>query len=178
MRSTRALRAIGAAGALVVVWVLSWGEVSVGNVVSGVAVAGALLVAFPLGDVPHVDHRLHPVAVVRLAAVFLAELVLSSLAVARDIVRGPAAVRTGIVSCPLRVEAGGLITFLANLIALSPGTMPIDVTLDPPVLHVHVLRLRDPDEVRAHVARFEELAVAALGGPEALAAVRAKAVPT
>ncbi len=165
---------VGAGATLVVIWVLSWGDLSVANVLSGVAVAAALLLVFPLGQVDHVEHRVHPVAIIRLLAYFVTELVLSSLAVAGDILRGNRAVRTGIVSCPLRVDADGLITFLANLIALSPGTMPIDVSTQPPVLHVHVLRLRDPELVRKRVAHLEELAVRALGGPDALAAIRAQ----
>lgn len=172
---SRALRAnLGTGGLLVVVWVLSWGDISVANLLTGVAVAAALLVVFPLGQVEHVDHRIHPVATVRLVVFFAGEVLRSNVVMARDILRGNSSVRTGIVSCPLRVEADGLTTLLANLIALSPGTMPIDVTHRPPVLHLHILRLDAPDLVRARVARLEELAVAALGGPEALAAVRAQ----
>jgi multicomponent Na+:H+ antiporter subunit E len=158
--------------ALVAVWVLLWGELSVGNVVSGVAVAAALLVAFPLEPLPHVDHQIRPLALARLLVLFAVELVLSTLTVARDVLAGPSRVRSGIVACPLRVDAPGLITLLANLLALSPGSMPIHVERDPPVIYLHVLRLRDPDEVRRRVARLEGLAVAAAGSPAALAAVR------
>lgn len=163
----------GAIAALVVVWVLLWGELSPANVLSGIGVSIGLLIAFPLGQVEHVEHRMHPRGAVVLVAYFVEELVRSSLRVAADVLRGPSAVRTGIVSCPLRVDSIGLVTFMANLIALSPGTMVIDVTRDPTVLHVHVLVLDHPDKVRARVAHLEELAVAAMGGPRALAAVRA-----
>ncbi len=162
---------VGAVAALVSIWVLFWGEISTGNVTSGIAVAVALLIAFPLGSVEQVEHKVHLIGVVRLVAFFSGELVRSSLLVARDILRGPSAVRTGIVSCPLRVDAVGLVTLLANLIALSPGTMVIDVTHDPTVLHLHVLRLDHPDAVRARVSRLEGLAVAAYGAQQSLEAV-------
>jgi multicomponent Na+:H+ antiporter subunit E len=162
---------LGAVAALVVLWVFLWGDLSVANVLSGIGVSVALLIAFPLAPVEQVEHRVHVGAV--LGAYFVEELVRSSLRVAADVLRGPSAVRTGIVSCPLRVDAVGLVTFMANLIALSPGTMVIDVTQDPTVLHIHVLVLDDPEKVRARVAHLEELAVAAIGGPAALAAVGA-----
>lgn len=167
---------VGIALSLVVVWLLLWGDVSVANVLSGVAVAAGLLVVFPLEAVPGVDHRLRPLAVTHLFAFFAFELVVSTLQVAWYVVRGPSRVRTGIIACPLRVQEPGLATFLANLLALSPGTMPIDVRMDPAIIYVHVLRVDSPAGVRARVAHLEELAVAALGSPAALARVRPRDV--
>lgn len=155
---------------LVVVWVLLWGELSAANLASGVAVAVALLVVFPLEEVAHVDHRVHPLGIVRLIAYFVVELVISTTVVARDVLIGPSRVRTGIVACPLRVDADGLITLLANMIALSPGTLPIHVGRDPLVLYLHILRLDHPDAVRQRVSRLEALAVGALGSPAMIAA--------
>lgn len=163
-------RVVGLTAALVLVWVLLWGEVSAGNVASGVIIAVALLVVFPLEEVTHVDHRIHPLGILRLAGYFVVELVVSTAVVARDVLFGPGRVRTAIIACPLRVDADGLITFIANLLALSPGTLPIHVQKDPLVLYIHVLRLDHPDAVRARVARLEELAVGALGSAAMIAA--------
>src|SRR5690606_24636091 len=101
----------GLVAALVVVWTLLWGEVSVPNVISGLAVAIGLLIVFPLDEVEHVDHRIHPLGVARLAGYFLYELVVSTISVARDVIVGPSRVSTAVVACPLRVDADGLITF-------------------------------------------------------------------
>ena len=62
---------------------------------------------------------------------------ISTLHVAWYVVRGPSHVSTGIIACPLRVPEPGLATFLANLLALSPGTLPIHVRKDPLVLYIH-----------------------------------------
>jgi multicomponent Na+:H+ antiporter subunit E len=156
--------------ALISVWILLWGELSVGNVVSGLAVSVALLVVFPLDEVPHVDHRIRPVALLRLLVHFVTDLVLSTVSVARDVLLRPHQTRTAIVACPLRVDAPGLVTFLANTIALSPGTMPVHLDHEPLVLYVHVLRLDSAEAVRARVSRLEELAVAALGSSQMVAA--------
>ena len=157
---------------LVVIWTLLWGEASPANAASGAIVAALLLVAFPLDhDIIAVRHRLRPVAALRLAGFFLADLVQSTVSTAIDVVRPRSQVRTGVIACPLRVDNDGLVTFLANMIAISPGTMPIEVAYRPHVIYVHSLRATDPDSVRTFVARLEELAVMALGGPEAVGIV-------
>lgn len=173
----RVLTRLGVVVALTVVWTLLWGEVSGPNVVTGLALSVALLVLFPLGEVAHVDHRIHPLALVRLGAYVLYEMVVSTLSVGRDVLLGPSRARTAIVACPLRVDADGLITFLANIIALSPGTFPIDVSKDPLVLYVHVLRIDSPEAVRARVTRLEDLAVRALGSEAMITACRAAPAP-
>jgi multicomponent Na+:H+ antiporter subunit E len=163
---------LGFAAVLTVAWVLFWGDLSVANVLTGLAASLLLLVVFPLErDIEHVRHRFRPLATVRLALTFAWELAASNLTVARDVLGGPRREHPGIVACPLRVSIPGLTTFLTNLFALSPGTMPIDVTEEPPVIYLHVLRLQDPERVRARMSRFEELAVRALGDADALAAV-------
>lgn len=163
---------VGLLLSLVAVWLLLWGEVSAGNVVSGILVAVTLLIVFPLNEVEHVDHRVHPWGIARLVAFFTYDLVISTLRVGWDVLVGPRRVRTAIVACPLRVDADGLVTFLANVIALAPGTLPIHVSSEPTVLYVHVLRLDSPDAVRARIARLEERAVAALGSPAMVEACR------
>jgi multicomponent Na+:H+ antiporter subunit E len=156
----------------VAIWILLWGELSIANLVSGAILAALLLVAFPMDhDVPAVRHRIRPHAILRLAGFFVADVVRSTLVTALDALRPRTQIRTGIVACPLRVRNDGLVTFLANLIALSPGTMPIDVAYDPHVIYVHSLRGDDPEAVRAFVTRLEHLSVLAFGGAEAVQAL-------
>lgn len=163
---------IGVIAVLVCIWILLWGKASVANVVSGAVVATLLLVAFPIDhEVIAVRHRVRPAAILRLVVFFVADLLRSTAATALDVLGPASRVQVGVVACPLRVHNDGLVTFLANLIALSPGTMPIEVTYRPHIIYVHSLRAAEPDEVRAFVARLEELAVMALGGPEAVGAV-------
>jgi multicomponent Na+:H+ antiporter subunit E len=157
---------------LTAAWVLLWGDIRLGNVLTGVGASTLLLLVFPIGhDVEAVRHRIRPIGVVRLAVAFAWELVSSSLVMVREVLGGSSRERPGIVACPLRVDAPGLVTFLTNVFAMSPGTMPIEVSHAPPVIYLHVLRLDDPELVRARVTRFETIAVRALGDDDALAAV-------
>jgi multisubunit Na+/H+ antiporter MnhE subunit len=72
-------------------------------------------------------------------------------------------VQTGVVACELRNSSSRLLTVITNLIALTPGTMVVQTTFEPTTLYVHVLRLDDPEHVRAAVAKLEDRVVAAFG---------------
>ena len=54
-------------------------------------------------------------------------------------------------------------TFIANVLTLGPGTIPVDVQADPPVIYVHVLDAVHPDATRRQVARLESLTTKAFG---------------
>jgi multicomponent Na+:H+ antiporter subunit E len=166
----------GLLAALVAIWLMAWGDLSVANVLSGLLVAAALLLLFPVAPVVRSDHTglaARPVALAQLAGHYVVDLLRSNLLVARDVLDPRRTVRGGFVSCPLRTGSDTVTTVLANLLALSPGTMPVDVTTAPPAVVVHVLQLHDEAEVRARVARLEELVTRAVGSRRALAALDA-----
>ena len=166
MRGALLARIVGIEAALVVVWVLAWGDLSVANVLSGVVVGVLVLATFPVGRLPDRGGRtLHLVPAARLLGVFLANLAASNVAMAREIVTGGRRIETGVVACPLRVDSDGIATFLANVLSLSPGTLVLEVDHEPPVLYLHVLHMADRERIVATVARLEELAVATYGSP-------------
>ena len=160
------------------IWVLLWGRVSVANVASGAVVSGLLLVLYPTGAVADTPvGRPRPIAFLRLLAFFLRQFVVSNAYVAREIVTRGSNIRTGIVACRLRTDSERIITFLANVLSLSPGTMPVHVQVQPPVIYVHVLHLDHPDITRMAVARLEDLTVRAFGSAAAIAALETAALP-
>jgi multicomponent Na+:H+ antiporter subunit E len=69
----------------------------------------------------------------------------------------PSRLRPGIVAVPMPECSDEVLTLITNLLALSPGTMPIEVDTDSAVLYIHVLRLTDTDEVRRDVLHLTEL---------------------
>jgi multicomponent Na+:H+ antiporter subunit E len=150
---------------LVGLWLLAWGEISVATVASGTVVALALLLAFPPRTGGGARVRLRPVGLARLVGYVLVQLVVSNLLVAREIVSRRSRIRTGVIAHELRQPSDAVLTVMANVIALSPGTMTVDVTSEPPVLYVHFLLVDDVDDARRAVARLERLVVGALGNP-------------
>ena len=155
---------VGLAGALVAIWVLLWGEASFANVLSGVLVAVALLTVFP-SDAREGAPRfvVRPVAFLRLVGYFIVQLVVSNVLLTREVLSRRSRIRTGVVACELRTGSTRIMTIMANLLALTPGTMTVDAEDDPVVLHIHVLQLHDVDDVRAQVAHLEWLVLRAFG---------------
>lgn len=155
---------LGVAGVtawLVLVWLALWGEVSLANLLSGVVAAAGLLIAFPLGS-RLAPVQLHPLATARLAAVFAWALVVSTLEVARLVLRpGPA--HQGVVAVPLRTRSSVVLFVVANITSLTPGTLTVDVDEPSATLFVHALTARETIDVRARVQRFEHLVRRALG---------------
>jgi multicomponent Na+:H+ antiporter subunit E len=147
---------------LVGVWLLLQGELSVANVLGGVALGLFLTVLFPVGE--HVvRHRLHPWAFAKFTVFVLYSLVMSSWAVIKVIVRPtPTSLRSGIVRVRLGAESPLTTTVVANAVTLTPGTMTLTARVDPAELHIHVLGLADPETFRESVLDLERRTVAAL----------------
>ncbi len=156
------MRFLGRLLAMVGLWLLAWGDVSPANLASGLALASLLLVAFPPADPP--NRHLHPSVwgFTRLGAHVTWQLVTSNVLVAREILSPGSRIRTGVLAYELRHPVDEVATLVANVIALSPGTMTVDATTDPHVLYLHFLLLDDVDTARAGIAHLEDLVVAAL----------------
>jgi multicomponent Na+:H+ antiporter subunit E len=151
---------------LVAVWVALWGTLSLANVLTGILVATAIVVAFPL-DHDGVTVRLVPA--VRYLGLFIVDLVQSSVAVARLVVAPLDRVEQGIVAAPIRACSPGIVTLVANSISLTPGTLTVEVQEAPPVLYVHYLGSMEPDQVRRDVLDLQRNAILAFGSADELA---------
>jgi multicomponent Na+:H+ antiporter subunit E len=158
------MRLLGRVMLLVALWLLAWGELTLANVLSGVVVAAALLVAFPPGRRSHVRWSL--VGSVRLAAYVVVQLVTSNLVMAREILRVRPITQPGVLAHRLQKGSDELVTVMSSVIALSPGTMTVDVDRESTTIYVHFLLLRDVDAARAFLARLEQLAVGAISEPD------------
>ena len=161
---------------LVGVWVLGWGEVSVANVASGIAVAVVALAVFPLAELPGSGRpRLHLLPVLQLVGFFLWELLVSNVAMTRDLLGPRGRIRTGVIAYRLRVESDALLTSLANVAALTPGAMPIEVVKGPCTIYLHVTRVHERDKTLRNLARYEELFVRSFGTDQQRAQLSAAA---
>jgi multicomponent Na+:H+ antiporter subunit E len=81
-----------------------------------------------------------------LFVLFLWDLVVSSLQVARAVVSPRDITRPRFVTVPLRVTGDGEIMLVANFISLTPGTLSVDVSPDRRTLLVHDIFAGDTSE--------------------------------
>jgi multicomponent K+:H+ antiporter subunit E len=131
-----------ASALLALFWLLLVNELSVGQVVLAVLLGLAL---------PLVTLRFHasrpPVrhlgAAVALSGVFLYDLVVANLTVARAVLGSMSRVRPRLVQVPLDLTDPAAIALLAGVISLTPGTVLIDIDLPAGVLTIHALLAGD-----------------------------------
>jgi len=160
MRARYAAYALG----LAVAWVTLWDQFTLANLLGGVVVAAVLLAAFPLRPVPVQERRkVRPLALARLALAVLHDLAVSNAVMTRTIVSRKTRLRTGVIACRLRTDSPKVLSTVANILALSPGTMAVDATRDPTTIYVHVLLVDSVVGVRRRVSALEALVIRALG---------------
>ena len=82
---------------------------------------------------------------------FLYELIKANIQVAYEVMTPHYNMSPGIVKVPLDVETDIEITFLANLISLTPGTLSIDVSDNRKVLYVHSMYIKDRESFIAGI---------------------------
>jgi multicomponent Na+:H+ antiporter subunit E len=156
---------IGRVGVLVVLWLLAWGDPTLANLLSGVAAAALLLLAFPPSSRLRGRVRISSIGVARLSAYVVRQLVVSNVLMARQILSRHPDARPGVLAHRLHRPSEEVVTVMTSVIALSPGTMTADVDDDSSTIYVHFFRLLDVEAARAGLDRLEHLVLAAVGAP-------------
>jgi multicomponent Na+:H+ antiporter subunit E len=134
----------------VVAWILVTGSLTVANLLFGLVLGGAAL--WMVREARELEPiRVRPLPAIRLAGLFVVELLKSGWRVATLVVRRDMGLDPGIVAYPLRVTRDVEITLLANLITLTPGTLSVDVSDDRRTLFVHCVAVGDPAAVIADI---------------------------
>jgi multicomponent Na+:H+ antiporter subunit E len=161
---------------LFAVWVMLWGSLSPLVVLSGVVVAVATLLLFPLPTRSGIFLR--PLHLLRLVVFVLRDLLTSALGTAGAIVRHGPRVRAAVIAVPVLAERDHLIVAAANLVSLTPDTFVLQIDRQGAVFYVYLLgRCSDADLSRGYRQMLElQVRVAdALGGREERREVRARA---
>lgn len=143
---------------LTALWVALWGEVSVGNVAAGLAIAAVVEVAFPSGA--RVVHTVKVVPALSFTLFVLWSVVTSSVRVMAAVLRPtPARTEVHMVDVALASSSPSIISITTNTISLTPGTLTIDHDPVTNVITVHVLGRIDEDEFRREVLAHEQRVV-------------------
>jgi len=164
------VRGLGYVIALATIWVLLWGSASPANVVSGLLL-GLVLVLLVPGLRRHggAGGRLRPLRLLRLIGHMLVVTVTSNVELTREVLSRSSRLRTAVIGVPLPGCSDEVVTLISNLLALSPGTMPIELRHDPLVLYIHVMHVSDVEAVRREVLHLTDLTVRAFGSDQTIA---------
>ena len=134
---------------LALVWAAITGAFTPLNVAAGFAI-GSIGLAVVRGDSGG-KYFQRGTLILKLVLLFLYELILSALRVARDVLRPSFKFQPGIIAYPLTTDDDLQITLLANLITLTPGTMSVDVSTDKSTLYVHAMHGDSPEDLCADI---------------------------
>ncbi len=140
-------------------WVPGWQQLLAGAVISA-------FVAFMLGDqfIRRVGILAHPnrhwYFLFQYIPLFVWEVIKANLDVAYRVLHPGLPIRPGIVKVKTSLKSDMGLTFLANSITLTPGTMSVDIDKDKGVLYIHWIFTRTQDTGEATkiiVDRFERV---------------------
>lgn len=151
---------------LAIVWVMLWGEFTLGAALWGVAIALLIQLLFPLPDVPELEY-FRPIGFLRLVGVTLGGLIVSSVEVAAKVVAFWRPTKNAIIEVELRSDSMFITAITAELVTLVPGSVAIDA--GERWLLVHVFDATTPERVeraRESVRRTEATALRAFGTAE------------
>ena len=150
---------------LTVVWVALWGDLSPFLVVSGVVVAVLVCLVFPL---PRLGLRLrvHPLWLAWLTVRFLADVVVASVEVSWQTLRFRHQPRNAVIEIDLMTSSDFVLTVVAEMTSLVPGSLVVEARHSTHTLFLHVLDARDQagvDKMRRQVFELERRVVLAFG---------------
>ncbi|OAA28761.1 multisubunit sodium/proton antiporter, MrpE subunit [Frankia sp. EI5c] len=151
------------------VWMMLWGRPTPLTAISGVVVAAAVLLLFPLRADADATGRFRPLPALALLGRLLVDLVPSALSVAKQmIVHGPRT-RSAIIEVPLTVSSEVVATLTANAISLAPGAFVLEADHEAGTMYVYVLAAEDDRTraaVRASVQDMQHRVLDVFGGDE------------
>ena len=140
---------------IVAIWLLLNNSIAPGQILLGLALGWAIP-RFTLTFWPERVRIHRPLALARFIVVFLYDVLVANLTVARLILAGPRRLRPAFVTVPIDLADDFAISLLANIICLTPGTVSAHLSADRRQLLVHALDVESPQALVATIKyRFE-----------------------
>ncbi len=145
---------------LALIWTFVHGQFTLGTFFIGL-ILGYLVIAVVSPAIDKVNYVRRVWKTITLIGFFIKELFVSSLQVARDVIKpGAFTMKSGVIGLPLDAKSDLEITLLANLISLTPGTLSLDVSDDRTKLYIHAMYVDEGvDTVKKQIKDGMELHV-------------------
>lgn len=154
--------------ALIVLWMLLWGTISLLSFVSGAVVAVAVTRLFYLPPV-ELSGRFNLWWAVVFVVRFAADLVRGSFGVAFQAFRPRGLRSNAVVAVALQSRSDFILTLTAITISLIPGSLVVEVDRGRSTLYLHAINIETDDEVeklRSKVLATERSLIRALGSKD------------
>ncbi len=150
---------------LTVVWVGLMGTLSPATVLGGLLAAIIVCVAFPLPPL-RMHVRVRPLRLAWLVLHFLGDVVVASVQVAWLTLQLHRQPRNAVIKVDLRTPSDLVLTIVAEMVSLVPGSLVVEARRSTATLFLHVLDAGDQagvDRMRRQVYALERRVVLALG---------------
>jgi multicomponent Na+:H+ antiporter subunit E len=164
---------------LTAVCVALFGELSVANVLAGLAISFAVVLVFPLPPL-RMQLKIRPLRLGWLILHFLWDVVVASYQVAVKTLNFRHQVRNAVIEVDLRTQSDFVLTVVAEMVSLVPGSLVVEARRSTHTLFLHVLDVGDEAGVetfREQVFALERRAVLALGADTTLVVQVARQEP-
>jgi multicomponent Na+:H+ antiporter subunit E len=149
---------------LTFVWVALWGDLSTANVLGGLATAVAVCLVFPLPPL-RMGLHVHPLRLGWLVLHFLADVVAASAQVAWVTMQLHRQPRNAVIEIDLKTRSDFVLTVVAEMVSLVPGSLVVEARRSTHTLFLHVLDAKDMsgvESMRTQVFALERRVVRAL----------------
>lgn len=87
---------------------------------------------------------------------FLHEMIMANIQVAYDVITPKYFFKPGIVNYPMEAKSDIEINLLSTIIAMTPGTLILDISEDKKSLFIHVMYLKDKDTFISRIKNGSE----------------------
>ena len=130
------------------VWVALTGQLNYTNFVFGFIVGFFLLWFLNRKRTSNQDYFMRVPKILAFIMYFLYDMLKANIEVAMDVVTPNYNMKPGIIKFEMDAKTDFEITMLANMVAMTPGTLVIDISKDKKYMYIHVMYLKD-------IARFK-----------------------
>lgn len=143
---------------IAIVWMFLGDDWTASGLISGFLV-GLVLLAVMRRFWPNGLYLVKVWAIFKLIVLFMKELLVSSVAVIRQIVRPRLNIRPGIIAYTTELKSDWEVTLLSSLITLTPGTLTLEVSPDQGTLYIHAMDIEDAEELSRQIRTTFEKAI-------------------
>ena len=141
--------------ALIVLWMLLWGEFSWLNLLVGIVVGIIVTVAFYLVPV-QLSGRVHPFHAVVFFVRLILDIVRASIDVSWLAIKPQLVTSNAILEIRLRTRSDLILTWTAVATSIVPGSIVVDIDRESSILYLHVLNMHSAGDIERFRRRVQD----------------------